>query len=1291
MKKIYVLVVVLMAAVYSSFGQVAVSNASPTVTLDFSNAMPTTAGSNPSTAYTGAGFAPNPTTAGQLNSNAWAVTGWSDGNLAFGGTNTAGDYSRGATAAAVTTGGFYAFTGSPASASNPIFWIQPGTSDWASGTLTLKIVNNGTQNISALDVSYKLYVRNDQGRSTTISFSYSSDNSTYTPVPALDYSSAATSDGLGVVLVDGAAKTTTVNALNIAPGGFIYLRWSGAENGGSGSRDEFGLDDISFTATYTAASTPDIALSSPNPAIAAGNIMRGSSANPLYRFDLAVTTATATLTDVTVNTAGSYTAADLYNLKLWYSADASFDAGTDMLLSTVSSSLDPGAHTFSSFSQNIASGASGYFFVTADMPCAAVTGNTISVNAVSTSDLTFSSGNKTGSAFAGGTKTIIDNVPNDVPSKSASIGNGQSTITWGTPSGCYDEIMVVAATATNTGVPTGDGTAYSFDLNYGAGTALGNGVVVYKGNSSPQTILGLTNGTQYFLKFFVRSGTSWSAGTETTVTPAVGSSATDYFRSAASGNWGDASTWETSVDGATNWTASTLVPTTSSSGIEIQNTHTVTVAATASADQLVVDAGGTLSFNANFTVADGAGTDLTVNGTVINTSGTITTNGTVQFNANSLYQHNRNSGGILTATWDPASTAEIIGVAGSTGIGGANQNFGNFTWNNSGQTATLNLTGNLSSVAGNLYIENVGSGTLRFTGTADLNLVVGGDMTIAANVDFDNSATGTSAISVGGNFTHSAGSMLSSSDQVVITLTGTGKTLTLAEPAFGTNYRNIDWVIGSGASYTLASDVAIAAAARSFTVDGSLNASTYQITGPGTVNINGMLVTGNVNGVGIDGSNAGTIANAGGTTTIGSNSRIEYGASAFSQDFSARSDYANVIISGGTDKILSSGPAVINGTLDMSQSGNIVTNSTDVLTIKSTGNVVGGSSLSYIDGPVIRETDAASDYLFPLGKSGQYEPAIVTPSTVDPAAFQAEYFNTGSNTTSPTCNPSRVEAYAGNEYWDVSRTSGTTAAKLSLYYRATDVAGNWTDGTTTVSGPDATKLLTIAHYNGTCWQDENNAFGDLAGNTGSGFIISKELTSFSPFTIGFGPLAALPVNFGAVRAYGQGSAIKVDWSNLTETDVVSYTVERSANGRDFISLGTVAALHNNGGRADYSFVDAAPLNGSNFYRILSTERNNNRKYSLIVQVETKGAGVVSLYPNPVTGHAFTLQAGSLPRGDYNLRVVNAVGQQVYGQALSHSGGVITTTVELPASVTPGIYTLLLENADQKLTRRFTVQ
>lgn len=239
-------------------GQVSLTNGSPSFTIDFSNSMPTTVGSNPSTAFAGAGFEPNPTTAGRLNSNAWAATGWSNGDLTFGGTQTTAntDYTRGSTNVAVATGGFYAYTDAPASVANPTLMIQPGGSDWAPGTLTLRIQNNGVSAITDLALSYNIYIRNDQSRSSSFNFSYSTDNSTYTPVAALDYTSIEAADGLGWVLVGTApSRSTNITGLNVAPSQYIYLRWSGGDVSGSGSRDEFGLDDISATATFGSTNT----------------------------------------------------------------------------------------------------------------------------------------------------------------------------------------------------------------------------------------------------------------------------------------------------------------------------------------------------------------------------------------------------------------------------------------------------------------------------------------------------------------------------------------------------------------------------------------------------------------------------------------------------------------------------------------------------------------------------------------------------------------------------------------------------------------------------------------------------------------------------------------------------------------------------------------------------------------------------------------------------------------------------------------------------------------------------
>ena len=248
--RLFLLLVVLGSA-QVGWSQVNLSNGSSSATIDFSNTTPASVGTNPASAFTGAGFSPDPTTAGRLNSNAWAVTGWSDGSLAFGGTNTSGDHARGTTSAAVFTGGFYAYTGSPQSAANPCLMIQPGGSDFAPGTLTLRIKNTGTSPITKLDVSYNIYVRNDQGRGNSFNFSHSTDNSTYTPVGGLDYTSPTSADASGWVLIGSApSRSTTITGLLVAPNSFIYIRWSSADVGGAGSRDEFGLDDISLTATF---------------------------------------------------------------------------------------------------------------------------------------------------------------------------------------------------------------------------------------------------------------------------------------------------------------------------------------------------------------------------------------------------------------------------------------------------------------------------------------------------------------------------------------------------------------------------------------------------------------------------------------------------------------------------------------------------------------------------------------------------------------------------------------------------------------------------------------------------------------------------------------------------------------------------------------------------------------------------------------------------------------------------------------------------------------------------------
>ena len=96
---------------------------------------------------------------------------------------------------------------------------------------------------------------------------------------------------------------------------------------------------------------------------------------------------------------------------------------------------------------------------------------------------------------------------------------------------------------------------------------------------------------------------------------------TDYFQSVATGNWNNASTWQSSPDNAT-WIAATAKPTSSASGITIRTGHTVTITAPETARLLTIQTGATLTYanrvggGYDLDIADGTGDDLQVSGTL---------------------------------------------------------------------------------------------------------------------------------------------------------------------------------------------------------------------------------------------------------------------------------------------------------------------------------------------------------------------------------------------------------------------------------------------------------------------------------------------------------------------------------------------------------------------------------------------------------------------------------------------------------------------------------------------------
>ncbi len=221
--------------------QLSINATSTNYSIDFET---TVTGVNNGT-INGSGFNTTPA-AGHLDGDAWATSGMSYGSKGFGASSTTGDHARG-TSVTSTTGGFYAFD---IGSGDIVLGITPGGSDWTPGTLTLKISNNTGVTLSSLSITYDVCEYNSQPRSNSVNFSHSADNSSYTNIGALDYASTEAASGSPTWV--SSTKTTTISGLTWADGSDYFVRWTGNDVSGSGSRDRFGLNDIIISATGSA-------------------------------------------------------------------------------------------------------------------------------------------------------------------------------------------------------------------------------------------------------------------------------------------------------------------------------------------------------------------------------------------------------------------------------------------------------------------------------------------------------------------------------------------------------------------------------------------------------------------------------------------------------------------------------------------------------------------------------------------------------------------------------------------------------------------------------------------------------------------------------------------------------------------------------------------------------------------------------------------------------------------------------------------------------------------------------
>ncbi|HET8839392.1 MAG TPA: T9SS type A sorting domain-containing protein [Flavobacteriaceae bacterium] len=192
--------------------------------------------------FAGTGFQPFPEI-GQLDSNSWSITGFSDGDMDFGDSRIVQneDLTQNTSTGGVGTGGIYAFV----VGSSVCLGIQSTGPDFTPGNIVLRLQNKTGDAITEFQVSYDIFNRNDENRSNSFNLNYSADGLNYTNA-SVDFSSPVTASNFPYWKKN--SKNASITGISVATDAYFYLQWLGDDLSGSGSRDEFGLDNISVIA-----------------------------------------------------------------------------------------------------------------------------------------------------------------------------------------------------------------------------------------------------------------------------------------------------------------------------------------------------------------------------------------------------------------------------------------------------------------------------------------------------------------------------------------------------------------------------------------------------------------------------------------------------------------------------------------------------------------------------------------------------------------------------------------------------------------------------------------------------------------------------------------------------------------------------------------------------------------------------------------------------------------------------------------------------------------------------------
>ena len=540
-------------------------------------------------------------------------------------------------------------------------------------------------------------------------------------------------------------------------------------------------------------SAQTLTFSSNNPAVTATNIAVASTKQPIYRavfVGSGANGAGANITQISFTPRGTFIPSDIIKYQFWYNTVDNLSTASN-LNSNDQTTIPANGNPVTITQNNIWLSGTYYFWITADISATAISGHTLTVDALTTNSFTFSITTKTGTMSDGGTQTIGASTggsnrysvasgnwssPSTWSATSGGVGGasvpisgdnvyieGKKTVTLNQHTGNLTTLSIASGskltTTSNKGVSAitinlngyylnGSSEAVTGTINVGAGATYEhniNGGVIPDATWNPTSLLKITGITTTIAKLPnpIAGNVEWNCPNQTVSGEilddedySIGGNLT--LNSTGTGSvylWGQTATGHAlSIGGNYSQSAGNLVVDKTGD----TDVHTIFVYGNWSLAGGTFDCSGNTANVANVNIA---GNYTQTGGTLTETS---TGSGLVTFTGNGTQTYSKTGGSITNTINFAIPTSRIVNL-GTSIIEGA----GTFTLSSGGNIITANTDGlTTSGATGSIQV----TGTRTYNAKANYtfngaNQAIGNGVTAANNLILAGSGTKTFSVS----------------------------------------------------------------------------------------------------------------------------------------------------------------------------------------------------------------------------------------------------------------------------------------------------------------------------------------------------------------------------------------------------------------------------------------------------------------------------------------------------------------------------------------------------------------